>query len=120
MLHNISVELLGEVNNVVHVVGLNFWALATLMTGGRVDCASWSFESTRRQGRNCRNIRDGRDGRGICHPAALFSRKIDWSLLSMRASEFYICVLIFYMRGPTFYMRAAKFNMCAQNFYMRA
>ena len=62
-------------------------------------------------GRACRNRRDGRDGRRVCHPAAFFSREIDWPLLSIRASEFYICALKFHMRALKLCMRAAKFNM---------
>ena len=71
------------------------------------------------EGRTCRNRRDGRDGHQICHPAALFPRKRDWPLSSMRASEFYICALKIYIRVLKFYMRIAKFNMRAREFYMR-
>ena len=87
-----------------------------------MDCPSWSFLSTRSEvaGRACRNRRDGRDGRRVCHPAAFFSREKDWPLLSIRASEFYICALKFHKRELKFCMRAAKFNMRAWKFYIRA
>ena len=72
------------------------------------------------EGRTCRNRRDGRDGRRICHPAAFFPREIDYLLLSMRASEFYICALKFYMRARKFYMRAQNLAIRTYLMYLYA
>ncbi len=91
------------------------------MTGGRVDYPSWSFARTRETREDALAETDVMAVMvvGFVIRAALFPRKLDWPLLSMRTPKFYICALKFYMCAPKFYILAAKFNMRARKFYMR-